>query len=135
LVTRWYPFLDHFSVVFVLDAIPSTFGYSVVSLPGSFICDDDGCHAKTLTRMVSVLRLDSVCLRTLCDEKGVRLKVTRRVSILIYMSRTTVSVVFAYEMLSLPFGLLDPLPGLPGPQCYVYVQDHGALGNVFGQVC
>ena len=33
LVTRWYPFLDHFSVVFVLDAIPSTFGYSVVSLP------------------------------------------------------------------------------------------------------
>jgi len=105
-------------VVFVLDAIPYTFGYSVVSLPGSFICDDDGCHAKTLTR-----------------KKGVRLKVTRRVSILIYMSRTTVSVVFAYEMLSLPFGLLDPLPGLPGPQCYVYVQDHGALGNVFGQVC
>jgi hypothetical protein len=57
LVTRWYPFLDHFSVVFVLDAIPSTFGYSVVSLPGSFICDDNGCHAKTLTRRVSVLRL------------------------------------------------------------------------------
>ena len=37
LVTRWYSFLDHFSVVFVLDAIPSTFGYSAVSLPGSFI--------------------------------------------------------------------------------------------------
>ena len=73
---------------------------------------------------MSVLRLDSVCLRTLCDEKGVSLKVTRRVSILIYMSRTTVfSVMFAYAMLSLPFGLLGGIPFLD----HFYVHDHSVM--------
>jgi len=98
------------------------FGYAVLSLPGSFLCGVRILDAIPSTFGYSVVSLPGSFI---CDDDGCHAKtLTRRVSVLRLLSKN-----FMWREGCQAKG------DEKGVNSNIYVQDHGALGNVFGQVC